>query len=576
MVGALKVRIEGMAAGQRLDASYWHPVFKDYKYLEFFDDLYHSTGAYFRSDWKHSCLTASGSTDAVEAAKAHIKDEIDRISAEEWTIPLQRRALGFFVREGLAKMKGLLGEENVTLDVNSAKIVLHGADLEEARHHLRQIMDTFTNRNASSSSNTASEENPCPVCYDNVSDPFEIGCQHVYCSSCLRHYILSTFDNHSFPLKCMGSDATCNQPLSLPLIQRFLPRTRFEELMEAAFRSYIDKNPETFKYCNTPDCSQVYRATTSPQVLQCPSCFAEVCTACHNEGHTGITCAQRLAQKDVGEQERLLRRWATESGVKRCPSCQAWVEKSAGCNHMGCKCGAHFCWICLGVFESDRIYDHMSKEHGGFYNDPEPRVNAGQAVPNNEPDIVDIVGGPAAAAEQMAAFRRIEAGRVYRVQPPANRFWADRPARPPANRMPLAEERVAEHEALRDQPLQAEGEQIWREIRNFAERDQARRREAVEQRREEDRQEALRAQRMQVERDLEQTREREEAMRREVEERRREEGRQEAIMAQRIQIEREHEQAREREEVKRREVEERRREEDRQEALQAQHLQTEF
>ncbi|EKM77750.1 hypothetical protein AGABI1DRAFT_130028 [Agaricus bisporus var. burnettii JB137-S8] len=517
MVGALKVRIKSMAIGQKLDASYWHPIFKDFKYLEFFDDLYRSTGAYVHNDWKHNCLTVSGPADAAEAAKNRIKEEMKRISTEQWTIPLQRQALGFFIREGLAKMKGLLGEENVTLDVKTGNIVLHGADLEEARHHLKQLLTSFSNQNTSSSSNTASEENPCPVCYDNVSEPFEIGCQHVYCSSCLRHYILSTFDNHSFP-------------------DSYLAR-RFEELMEAAFRSYIDKNPETFKYCNTPDCSQEYRATTSPQVLQCPSCFAE---------------------KDVGEQERLLRRWATESGVKRCPSCQAWVEKSAG-------------W----VFEQNRIYDHMSKEHGGFYNDPEPRVNVGQAVPNDEPDIVDVVGGPAAAAEQMAAFRRIEAGRAYRVQPPANRFWAERPARPPANRMPLAEERVAEHEALRDQPLQAEGEQIWREMRNFVERDQARRREAMEQRREEDRQEALRAQRMQLERDLEQMREREEAMRREVEERRREEDRQEALRAQRIQIDREHEQAREREEAMRREVEERRREEGRQEAIMAQHIQIE-
>ncbi|KAF7760178.1 hypothetical protein Agabi119p4_10854 [Agaricus bisporus var. burnettii] len=410
MVGALKVRIKSMAAGQRLDASYWHPVFKDYKYLEFFDDLYHSTGAYFRSDWKHSCLTASGSTDAVEAAKAHIKDEIDRISAEEWTIPLQRRALGFFVREGLAKMKGLLGEENVTLDVNSAKIVLHGADLEEARHHLRQLMDTFTNRNASSST-TASNKDLCPVCYGTVSQPFEIGCQHIYCSSCLRHYILSTFDNHSFPLKCTGNDATCNQPLSLPLIQRFLPHQRFETLLEAAFRSYIDKNPETFKYCNTPGCSQVYRATTSPQVLQCPSCFAEVCTACYNEGHTGMTCAERRVHKDAGEQEQLLRQWATKRGVKRCPSCQAWVEKTEGCNHMSCKCGAHFCWICLGVFDEISVYDHMNEVHGGISNGPQ--AAAGRPERNNVPDVVNVVGGPtAAAAEPMAAVRRILAGRI--------------------------------------------------------------------------------------------------------------------------------------------------------------------
>lgn len=421
-VGALKVRIESMASGQKLDTTYWHPSFKDAKGQTFFDDLYHSTGAYVRRDRKHNCIAVSGRTEAVETARVRIKEEVERISAEQWTIPLQRQALGFFIREGLAKMRGLLGEENVTLDVGSAKIVLHGADLEEARHHLRQLMDTFMDR--SPPLTTASDDTLCPICCDIVSQPIEIGCHHIYCSSCLRHYILSTLDNHDFPLKCMGNDATCSKPLSLPLIQKFLPPQRFEQLVEAAFSSYIDKHPETFKYCNTPGCSQIYRTTTSPHELQCPSCFSEVCTACHDESHTGMTCVEKRLSKDLREQERLFQEWVMESGVKKCPSCQAWVEKMEGCNHMSCKCGTHFCWFCLGVFDQFGVYDHMTRAHGGIYNNPEPRANPGQpaaAQPqqNHVPDIVEFVGGPAAAAEQMAAFRRLEAERANRVQPGA-------------------------------------------------------------------------------------------------------------------------------------------------------------
>ncbi|KXN86202.1 hypothetical protein AN958_10390 [Leucoagaricus sp. SymC.cos] len=376
VVGALKVRIESMAAGQKLDATHWHPTFKFGKGQEFLGGLYESTGAYARCDWRHNHVALFGRSEAIENAKSRIKEEVERISAEEWTIPLQRRVLGFFIRKGLAQMKSLLGEENVTLDVGSAKIILHGADLEEARHHLRQLMEAFQDQ--SSASTVDADDKLCPICYDTVSQPIEISCEHIYCSPCLRHYILSTLDNHSFPLKCMGANATCNKPLSLPLIRKFLPPQRFEHLLEAAFTSYLDKNPETFKYCNTPDCSQVYRTTALPQELQCPSCFTEVCTACHDEGHAGMTCTERRLHKDPAE-ERKMEAWAAENNAKKCPSCRVWVEKTEGCHHMTCKCGIHFCWICSGVFDPGRIYDHMTQAHGDWYNDPEHnRRQAGQ------------------------------------------------------------------------------------------------------------------------------------------------------------------------------------------------------
>jgi hypothetical protein len=34
-----------------------------------------------------------------------------------------------------------------------------------------------------------------------------------------------------------------------------------------------------------------------------------------------------------------------------------------GCNHMNCKCGVHICWICLGIFDPNDIYDHMARDH---------------------------------------------------------------------------------------------------------------------------------------------------------------------------------------------------------------------
>jgi len=32
--------------------------------------------------------------------------------------------------------------------------------------------------------------------------------------------------------------------------------------------------------------------------------------------------------------------------VKECPDCKFPYIKSAGCNHMECKCGCHWCYKC--------------------------------------------------------------------------------------------------------------------------------------------------------------------------------------------------------------------------------------
>eukprot|EP00797_Seminavis_robusta_P037639 Sro9_g007010.2 (465) ;mRNA; r:13156-14550 len=37
----------------------------------------------------------------------------------------------------------------------------------------------------------------------------------------------------------------------------------------------------------------------------------------------------------------------TNEKIRRCPSCKDPIEKNGGCNHMTCKCGTHFCWLCM-------------------------------------------------------------------------------------------------------------------------------------------------------------------------------------------------------------------------------------
>lgn len=48
-----------------------------------------------------------------------------------------------------------------------------------------------------------------------------------------------------------------------------------------------------------------------------------------------------------------------KQGARVCPSCQAAVVKSWGCNFMRCACGSTFCWKCVTVFEDGWVGNHF-------------------------------------------------------------------------------------------------------------------------------------------------------------------------------------------------------------------------
>ncbi|VBB17894.1 vWFA domain-containing protein [Yasminevirus sp. GU-2018] len=59
--------------------------------------------------------------------------------------------------------------------------------------------------------------------------------------------------------------------------------------------------------------------------------------------------------------------------TKLCPNCQAKTERTGGCHHITCVCGAHWCWVCNSasfedgtLFDEHTVYDHMA-ECGGIF-----------------------------------------------------------------------------------------------------------------------------------------------------------------------------------------------------------------
>lgn len=71
--------------------------------------------------------------------------------------------------------------------------------------------------------------------------------------------------------------------------------------------------------------------------------------------HVENTCDEIQAEKKLKEindniqpEDDQLVEWAKKVGAKQCSKCKYWVHKSDGCDHMTCRCGHEFCYICGG------------------------------------------------------------------------------------------------------------------------------------------------------------------------------------------------------------------------------------
>ncbi|EAU90686.2 RING finger protein [Coprinopsis cinerea okayama7 len=414
-VGALKVRVESLVAGERLGAEYWHSSFLSNQGASFLSRVKTDTGAFVSVDRKVHALRLFGMNEAKAAARAIIEEEVERLGFLEWSIPLQRQSVSFFVRVGLKTLQDALGEDNVSLDLTSTpnRIKIKGGD--DARHHLQKLMEEAlaSVRDGKVVVQRTGDGETCPICYDEVSSPDVLSCGHSYCEACLRHYLISAADSKKFPLVCMGEEATCGKPIAIPIIQRYLTPQRFNRLVDVVFLTYLEQNPRSFKFCTTPDCTQIYQCDNGKATHQCPSCFSKICGQCHEESHDGMSCEQARVHRNPEEQERLNNEWAARNNVKKCPECSRMIMKAEGCNHMTCPCGAHICWRCMGVFDHHEIYTHMHSAHGGIHGDepaaPPPPPLQPQPIPPLRPF------GAQPQAPQADAARRVqeEADRRY-------------------------------------------------------------------------------------------------------------------------------------------------------------------
>ncbi|KAI9172024.1 tRNA-dihydrouridine(20a/20b) synthase [Paramyrothecium foliicola] len=175
----------------------------------------------------------------------------------------------------------------------------------------------------------------CVSCLDEFPSKamVRVPCHH-YCTDCFIRLITAAVENEQqWPAKC------CLNPIPFRTVLRIVPndlRNRFQE------RSREWNIPIAERvYCHAADCGiWIMPDYISPGIRQgrCENGHW-TCTICRGPIHGNEDCPD---DPDM----ILTNSLAEEEGWKRCDRCHALVEHKEACQHMTCRCGNQFCYVC--------------------------------------------------------------------------------------------------------------------------------------------------------------------------------------------------------------------------------------
>ncbi|TWU74124.1 hypothetical protein ED733_005266 [Metarhizium rileyi] len=191
---------------------------------------------------------------------------------------------------------------------------------------------TGSSGTAVASSSRVTEKRSCAACMTDVPyhEAVECPCSHEYCRACMAALLQAAINDESlFPPRC------CNQPIPLDLNRSLFPPGLVGRY-EAKKLEYATENRT---YCHRAGCSAfIPKPFIQDDIAPCVECQSTTCAICKGPYHGG-DCPE-----DVATMELL--RVAEENGWQRCYSCRRMVDLELGCNHIICRCGAQFCYVC--------------------------------------------------------------------------------------------------------------------------------------------------------------------------------------------------------------------------------------
>jgi len=181
----------------------------------------------------------------------------------------------------------------------------------------------------------------CELCKEETSE--YVGCRKstttFFCYECCRSWIK---DDERLTIgvlnkRCMCRSSTCTLALDEPLLQKILPKEKFDSFVAKRNEKAIGPLVGACRECNF-----TVEVSPSAKVAPCPQCNAVQCWRCKGK-HAEEESCKRLSFRDL----------ASERAVPSCPWCGVATVKSEDCNHMTCpSCKNHWCYKC-----GEKLYD---------------------------------------------------------------------------------------------------------------------------------------------------------------------------------------------------------------------------
>jgi len=189
----------------------------------------------------------------------------------------------------------------------------------------------------------------CPACMNDVPrwKIVSCGCEHVMCCDCWKNHMAALLTEHG---KNVFRRGTCPDSSCGTIIPEALWSALASDHVRSMYRKYVIHSfvPLTgqITWCPNPSCNRALRYKHLHNELQCV-CGMRFCVNCQLEAHSPATCDElNMWRSDVEGLTDALTMKVLMEKYKKCPKCGVFMERTAGCNHITCKCGHQWCFMC--------------------------------------------------------------------------------------------------------------------------------------------------------------------------------------------------------------------------------------
>jgi p53-associated parkin-like cytoplasmic protein len=196
----------------------------------------------------------------------------------------------------------------------------------------------------------------CLICLtSDATSLHSLWCRHNCCHSCWYKYLQSWVSSCNINISCSCPVNGCAAKLTRKFFGNIL-ESNSEILLEydkLLVRSYVQCS-STLSWCRNPQgCDGILEKKDVYRNGACTKCSWSSCFYCtFMEGHEPCSCEDIAKWVELGGYYSGMDKDAQSKHLanvisKRCPGCNAQIEKNEGCLHMKCACGHHFCWKCM-------------------------------------------------------------------------------------------------------------------------------------------------------------------------------------------------------------------------------------